>query len=656
MNKKRSGKGLPKPDKKQNCSFNPDVISDTIHQILKVDLANSVLRFNEVMSPEQEFFVRTQTRDFKRKYKTNSNAEKNKDKTKTAAFKKLAAVLDHLANVVDNVQFPDVTRRSLSSFSDLDRSLLRARAKCHEILGEFDLLEVFERCRHSGGTTQGVSYERSSNIEDKFQFPISATKGSRVLFKLYMEYDTQLCDILLRQNGVTREYFSSSEVFKESEGSRFTSVDKNDEVDRIIAIESTAGMYLQQGLMDIMVDRLRPYLDITKLQERHKFLAWLASVCPELLGTIDFSSASDCILTCLVKFLLPPKWYNYLWLTRSHYGRWTDGSYVELPMISTMGNATTFPLETLVFYVLGYAVSAKFDKHSLFGEPGYDNCVSVYGDDCILRTENCKAFMSLCEHVGLIVNVDKTYIDPGQFFRESCGGDFIHGRNVRPYYIKAPHNCKKSSLEPWLYINMNRLFERYRTYFGNDTYIYELDNLITYFSQLFMRFELTLKFVPVDFPDDAGLKVYDFKRYFAAFSCKGVTFSPVLYNEQDGLYLFNYCRFNYNDTLPNCPEFQYWNRLRFPDIYRKFRFVSRSTVTSIRFDCPVLRLKVFDCVILQSEEESRFKYGEVRRNGGYNVGRAFTSRYDLGRADFVKHTKLRMKNTHKETDISLFIS
>jgi hypothetical protein len=104
-------------------------------------------------------------------------------------------------------------------------------------------------------------------------------------------------------------------------------------------------------------------------------------------------------------------------------------------MISSMGNAYTFPLQTIFFTSLVYgayrALSVPFDRpfrHSLGN-------FAVFGDDIICVSEAYDLLTRLLSQCGFGVNVDKSF-NTG-LFRESCGHDYYHGYNVRGVYIKT---------------------------------------------------------------------------------------------------------------------------------------------------------------------------------------------------------------------------
>jgi hypothetical protein len=148
---------------------------------------------------------------------------------------------------------------------------------------------------------------------------------------------------------------------------------------------------------------------------------------------MDLSNASDTISRNLVKLLLPGRWYDVLDDLRSKKTEFR-GSWYLLEKFSSMGNGFTFELETLIFLALTLALDTSWDdpKGPHFLVPGVN--VFIYGDDIIAPTEYSNDLLACLEFFGMSVNKRKTFVSGP--FRESCGGDFFLGRDVRPYFLK----------------------------------------------------------------------------------------------------------------------------------------------------------------------------------------------------------------------------
>jgi len=111
-----------------------------------------------------------------------------------------------------------------------------------------------------------------------------------------------------------------------------------------------------------------------------------------------------------------------------------DGSELELNMISTMGNGYTFPLQTMLF--AGVIRAACRTANVPFERPFGSKLgnFGVYGDDIICRSEILPLVLRLLKLLGFEVNSEKSFIEGP--FRESCGGDFYKGHNVRGVFVK----------------------------------------------------------------------------------------------------------------------------------------------------------------------------------------------------------------------------
>jgi len=452
------------------------------------------------------------------------------------AFAKFRSINSHMQNL-EALNSPPLTLAH-TNLSVYHRQLLRARATAHEILYELDIDTFFAFCKHSGGVSQGIKYSDCS-MERKFQYPISTTRLARPLLDAYFCYDT-MCDNAVQHLNRMDLHGPKYELVK---ASRATTVPKTNKIDRMIAIEPTANMFLQQGLMEYMYSLMKSFgLDVSRLPDKHKLLAKKGSI-DGSLATIDFSSASDCLSIDLVRFLLPTKWFNLLNQVRCSTMTLNEES-VELSMFSTMGNATTFPLESIVFYCLASASLHTHDrKHSasLLCPVYVKNDVSVFGDDCIVPTRSADSFMNLATRVGFIVNSEKSHYRADDGFRESCGGDYLHGTDVRPFCIKRPTSNTEQAFIAWLYNALNQVLEKYISYFGPLKYVYNR-HAIAYLFRVIRRYREYPFLVPDDFPSDAGLQLSLDNRRISA--CYSVNFNRITKDEH-GTVFFNFLNFRF---------------------------------------------------------------------------------------------------------------
>jgi hypothetical protein len=146
---------------------------------------------------------------------------------------------------------------------------------------------------------------------------------------------------------------------------------------------------------------------------------------------MDMKEASDRISDPLVQYLFGEhyKWFGAcraqkFWIPgHSSYA----GTY-DIHSYAPMGNATTFPVQSLVFWALCVAgMQSRW--------PDRPAAAFVFGDDIEVPTYALEEVMSRLESVGLLVNRRKTFYKG--YFRESCGVDAFKGVNVTPLRWKS---------------------------------------------------------------------------------------------------------------------------------------------------------------------------------------------------------------------------
>ena len=583
---------MKKPVKKHSL-FNPDEIVTTISRKLDLDLRRHTHEY--MVDSNSKYFVDRQSKEFLKKYVFQAS---NQEELEKLTFQKFLDVNDHMAEFKEIIT-PDPSTRIQPGTSYRDKILLRARAIMHFVLGELDYDEWFQHCKHSAGSSIGVPYSNTS-LERKCTFPLSVTERVKPLFDRYLAYDFRLRESMLKLN---MEKYPVTGMYQIVEGSRASTVEKTDSIRRMICVEPTGNMFLQQGLMLLFYQRMEKVgLDVESLPETHKKIAARSSLTQEY-ATIDWSSASDCVSIGLLRWLLPPKWFDAVELIRSPITS-LGGTTVELNMFSTMGNAVTFPLETLVFWTFAHATLLS-SKRGLSLYPEWDSLkeCSVFGDDCIVPTGIASQFIENLESVGFIINKEKSFYG-NEKFRESCGGDYLAGRDVRPYNVRAPEGLRMSNMEPWLYVVLNRLLSKYILYFGNLTYLYDKATL-RYIFDLFQKHKLEVKLVPEDFPDDAGLKMsHDIERLVRSYR---ISLSPI-YSNRHGTLQFRYCNFQYRERQKKDPELRAWDWLKaaakrnapLPDVSQRVEQYAKR--------------KPFYLTISSQEPSKTYS---VRRKGGY---------------------------------------
>lgn len=209
-------------------------------------------------------------------------------------------------------------------------------------------------------------------------------------------------------------------------GSELTFVPKDAKTERPICIEPLLNGLYQKGVGSYIRKRLRSQgvnLNDQSINQKMAARAYDGG-----LSTVDFRSASDSIAYALVLELLPFPWVQFLDVARSPCYT-IDGKTYSFQKYSSMGNAYTFELETLIFFALAIAVCEELDIPAIVGHN-----VHVYGDDVIIPREAFDLFVEVSSHCGFTVNNTKSY-KHGCFF-ESCGSDYFMGHYVRPLLLK----------------------------------------------------------------------------------------------------------------------------------------------------------------------------------------------------------------------------
>lgn len=205
---------------------------------------------------------------------------------------------------------------------------------------------------------------------------------------------------------------------------RLEFVPKNYKTHRSIMIEPVLNAFLQKGVGSLMKKRLkRVGVDLTD-QSIQRERARIGSR-DDSFATIDLSRASDSIAYNLVMELLPYSWFRLLDALRTESVRY-KGSFIVLEKFSSMGNGFTFELETLIFKSLIHGIAQHFSV--------VDDSF-CYGDDITCSRDLGRLVVDWLPTFGFSVNVDKSFLDGP--FREACGGDYLLGVDVRPFFLKS---------------------------------------------------------------------------------------------------------------------------------------------------------------------------------------------------------------------------
>lgn len=196
--------------------------------------------------------------------------------------------------------------------------------------------------------------------------------------------------------------------------SRFTTVPKNNEKDRVVMCEALGNMLVQRviGVGIRKMIRAEFGLDLLTAQDLHGKL-----ILDSRLATIDLRNASDSIFTCVIDFLLGgTKLHRHVMLARTSHIEYGEAQMHYLNMVAPMGNGFTFELMT--FMLLTFA--RYFDKEA-----------SVYGDDIVINTEVAPLYIRTLQTLGMTTNESKTFVSGS--FRESCGKFVSHSKYCVSY-------------------------------------------------------------------------------------------------------------------------------------------------------------------------------------------------------------------------------
>lgn len=227
----------------------------------------------------------------------------------------------------------------------------------------------------------------------------------------------------------------------EERPSKVRSVPKTLKTPRLICVEPTATQYAQQGLLRSLVPKLetltpsRYFVGFTD-QEPNQLLAQEGSLSGDL-ATLDLSEASDRVLNSLVIDMLKP-WPSLsgaVQACRSEVTELPDGQRIRLTKFASMGSALCFPIEAIVFTTL-VMMGIEVARNTRFTRSSFEDLrgqVRVYGDDIIVPIDCVTEVIRHLEDYGLKVNATKSFWN-GKF-RESCGGDFYAGQDVKPVRV-----------------------------------------------------------------------------------------------------------------------------------------------------------------------------------------------------------------------------
>lgn len=309
--------------------------------------------------------------------------------------------------------------RNDSVNTDVNSVCYAAMRKISDILGECPTVGSLDLSFGPGATTSTKSLLASprAKLSSRLECSANLLPGLQEL----LQEVPKLCE-------ATRGTYFSEERWRVPvtiAPGKLEFVPKTSLTHRAIVVEPILNGLGQKGIGKRLKCLLKRHGCDLSSQLRNQNLARKGSI-DGTLATIDLSSASDCISRMLVWSLLPYDWACLLDMYRSECVVYNGVTY-DLEKFSSMGNAYTFELESLIFYSLALSVCQylKIDQSN----------VSVYGDDIIIPVEAYDLLKDVLEYCGFSLNEKKSFkLGP---FRESCGVDYLNGIDIRPFYLKT---------------------------------------------------------------------------------------------------------------------------------------------------------------------------------------------------------------------------
>jgi hypothetical protein len=296
---------------------------------------------------------------------------------------------------------------------------------------------AFDLSNISGGFMTGPGASQGS-YTDHFYTKLFDSNLTSTSERLYRDYRCAIVEWATWNSAeIARETHRSHAIV---EGNRLSFVPKTTEISRTICTEPNLNMLFQKGIGSFLEEQLarRWKLHMSDQQLINRRMARLGSI-DGSYGTIDLSSASDSVSLNLLRDILPPFVMRWLEHTRSPSVTLPGGKKVQLHMVSSMGNAFTFPLQTILFASI---VVTSYDllgiplikRSTIKGRTSKSMNFGVFGDDIIVTRESYNFIVQALELFGFEVNTAKSF-NTGHF-RESCGGDYFRGDDIRGVYLK----------------------------------------------------------------------------------------------------------------------------------------------------------------------------------------------------------------------------
>jgi len=232
-------------------------------------------------------------------------------------------------------------------------------------------------------------------------------------------------------------------------------VPKTMKAPRLIAAEPTAHQWIQGSLQRWLVDKVKSSelgLSIDFQDQSLSSNMALSASADRRFASIDLSEASDRLSTRLVEYVFQGNRYlldaMHACRTRSvSISKELTGTNDELLLIkkfASQGSALTFPVQTIVFTLLGHfalmCIDNRFDT-TLSAMRSRSSRLRVFGDDILIDNDAYEVMVALLTECGLKVNTSKSFTRG--LFREACGMRAYNGVDVTPAYYHGPYDPSK---------------------------------------------------------------------------------------------------------------------------------------------------------------------------------------------------------------------
>lgn len=293
------------------------------------------------------------------------------------------------------------------------------------------VVDIHNECRPRFGPGSYVPPDLSKDV-------VSQPPGS---FKLAESTSVGTCRLDQRAfAGLFRSYPSAKHekivLVNEGKTSEVLFVPKDGRGPRVISREP---IYLLKQQMAFL-DWICPHLEkITRQrinfadQTKNRELALEGSITGRI-ATADLKEASDSIRYRVARTMFgdAPGMRYFLTKVRSTHTKLPSGKTIRLKKLSGMGSGLTFPILSLIIHI---AISTAIQQRTGLSYRDASAVVYVYGDDLIVPTEYFYLVGPTLSRVGLKLNHEKSF-SKGPF-RESCGGDYLSGKEVVPIRFKC---------------------------------------------------------------------------------------------------------------------------------------------------------------------------------------------------------------------------